>query len=294
MTTQAPQHPTQHRLPTEAPAGRGARERVLAVLTVVGTLAVVVAVPIALFAAFGPPWPSETPTMQWLSQPSTTEAVLAVFAVVVWLAWAHFVLCLAVEVVAAIRRRGISPQVPGGGLGSQALARHIVVTATVLLGVTAATVGPASAVSAADPGNAPTVTASSQVAAGEAAAPVQKSMASTEVVAKGAVPGRSTLKPATQADMKGDATTYYEVNPPRDRHYDTLWDISERYLGDGRRYKEIVELNQGLTQPDGTELRNPDLIYPGWVLKLPSDAAGPGLRVVEHVDPAVPESGGQA
>ena len=50
---------------------------------------------------------------------------------------------------------------------------------------------------------------------------------------------------------------------------DNLWDIAGRYLGDGERWHEIFALNQGRPQPDGQELTDPDLIEPGWVLRLP-------------------------
>ncbi|MGH3448887.1 MAG: LysM peptidoglycan-binding domain-containing protein, partial [Nocardioidaceae bacterium] len=81
----------------------------------------------------------------------------------------------------------------------------------------------------------------------------------------------------TEEAKSGAVEKYVVVQPPEGRHYDTLWGISERYLGDGMRYKEILHLNRGVVQPDGTALQNPDLIYPGWVLRLPGDATGPGL-----------------
>jgi nucleoid-associated protein YgaU len=40
-----------------------------------------------------------------------------------------------------------------------------------------------------------------------------------------------------------------------------LWDISAAYLGDPTRYPEIARLNR---------IPNPDLIFPGTVLKLPA------------------------
>lgn len=40
---------------------------------------------------------------------------------------------------------------------------------------------------------------------------------------------------------------------------DTLWDISEKYLGSGLKYKDIMELN---------ELKS-DKIYVGQKIKLP-------------------------
>lgn len=40
---------------------------------------------------------------------------------------------------------------------------------------------------------------------------------------------------------------------------DTLWNICKQHLGDGQKYKEIAKLNN---------IKNPDLIYPGQVLRL--------------------------
>lgn len=54
---------------------------------------------------------------------------------------------------------------------------------------------------------------------------------------------------------------------------DTLWDISTAQLGDPLRYPEIVELNLGRPQPDGGALQDPELIRPGWTLRLPDDVA---------------------
>ncbi|HEX5769632.1 MAG TPA: hypothetical protein VFY11_01620, partial [Nocardioidaceae bacterium] len=79
---------------------------------------------------------------------------------------------------------------------------------------------------------------------------------------------------------------HYEVKPPRGRNHDTLWDISERLLGDPLRYKEIFELNKSRLQPDGARLTDADLIRPGWQLRLPADASGPGVRLTPA--PATP------
>ncbi|MDP9416848.1 MAG: LysM peptidoglycan-binding domain-containing protein [Actinomycetota bacterium] len=53
---------------------------------------------------------------------------------------------------------------------------------------------------------------------------------------------------------------------------DNLWDIAEAHLRDGMRWREIWRLNEGRTQPDGDTLRDPDLIQPGWQLRMPADA----------------------
>jgi nucleoid-associated protein YgaU len=55
---------------------------------------------------------------------------------------------------------------------------------------------------------------------------------------------------------------------------DTLWDIAEAHLGDGASWPRIYELNAHRPQPDGRSLTDPDLIHPGWVLRLPAPASG--------------------
>src|SRR5206468_3033431 len=54
---------------------------------------------------------------------------------------------------------------------------------------------------------------------------------------------------------------------------DTLWDLAERYLGDGYRAREVFELNRGRPQPDGGTLSDPGVIRPGWIIHMPADAA---------------------
>jgi len=44
---------------------------------------------------------------------------------------------------------------------------------------------------------------------------------------------------------------------------DTLYDIAGKTLGDVNRWPEIYNLNKD-------KIENPDLIYPGQVLKLPA------------------------
>ncbi|GEN78988.1 LysM peptidoglycan-binding domain-containing protein [Actinotalea fermentans] len=66
---------------------------------------------------------------------------------------------------------------------------------------------------------------------------------------------------------------------------DTLWGISAEQLGDPQRYPEIVDLNRGRPQPDGGTLEDPDLIRPGWTLRLPEDlVSSSGLPLGTHDD----------
>lgn len=51
---------------------------------------------------------------------------------------------------------------------------------------------------------------------------------------------------------------------------DTLREIAEAELGDPERYPEIVEASQSVEQPNGGRLTDPDLILPGWTLRLPA------------------------
>jgi DNA-binding SARP family transcriptional activator len=281
------------RLPGTQSAGRSTR-LLQGVLAIVGVLLVVVGLPLFLLSAFGTPWPDTTPSVEWLTRPVTADTVLGVLAAVVWLAWAHFLVCLAVETVAEIRHRGVAPRVPGGGIGTQQLARRLVTAILLLAGTAGMGVAPALAASAPTaPQQTTSVVAAPTVAqvlgidavreTAHATTARESQSATTHSGAHEArLPAVDTLERATRTDVRDGVTTYYDVKPPRGRHYDTLWDMAERYLGDGLRYKEIWELNKDVVQPDGRVLKNADLIYPGWVMKLPSDAKGPGLKVVDH------------
>ncbi|TYK43064.1 hypothetical protein [Actinomadura decatromicini] len=99
--------------------------------------------------------------------------------------------------------------------------------------------------------------------------------------AAGPVPVHAVL--AAAADVK-----YYVVARPRDGRPEFLYDIARRTLRDGARAEEIFELNKGRPQPGGGRLTSPATIEPGWVLVLPADAAGPGVRTGEPSASGVP------
>jgi len=254
-------------------------------------LALLVGIPLALVLLTGPPpVPHGLPTRDTLTQPITTDTLIGVLRVVVWLAWLQFTACVLVEVVSLVRGGGLPRPVPLSGR-SQALARALV--GTFLVG--ASFLGTSGAAQAVAPAAPVAATAVSHTAVSQAA--VEDRQADTPGAADQAqaptthetqrmehVPG----VPADMTDVIGHKVTI--VQPPDGRYHDNLWDIAERTLGDGRRWKEVYELNKGRVQPDQGQLVLGRLIQPGWVLILPGDASGPTVNRVHaladgHVAP---------
>ncbi|SEP53804.1 LysM peptidoglycan-binding domain-containing protein [Amycolatopsis saalfeldensis] len=69
---------------------------------------------------------------------------------------------------------------------------------------------------------------------------------------------------------------------------DTLSGIAERELGDPDAWREIFDLNEGRTQPDGRVLRHPDRLLPGWTLVLPAEPPAPPAAPPDTPAPAAP------
>ncbi|MGY5033557.1 hypothetical protein ACWC9U_22275 [Streptomyces sp. 900116325] len=79
----------------------------------------------------------------------------------------------------------------------------------------------------------------------------------------------------------------------------TLRSIAGATLGDSGRANEIFTLNRGLAQSDGVALNGPDdQLHPGWILRLPQDASGPGVQLAQDADgqggAAIPPGPGSA
>lgn len=98
----------------------------------------------------------------------------------------------------------------------------------------------------------------------------------TPAAAVPAVPASVTAQPATAAGEKD--VKYYVVQTSPDGTPEFLYELAERFLGDGNRYLEIFELNEGRTQPDGLKVTKPEVLVPGWVLVMPADAKGAGIE----------------
>jgi|GEM_PF-1645407 len=76
----------------------------------------------------------------------------------------------------------------------------------------------------------------------------------------------------------GETGKYYIVGPPVNGQREYLYSIALRTLGNGNRFREIIELNRGRKQPDGGTFTDGVELAPGWILVLPRDAKGPEVR----------------
>ncbi|MGZ0146178.1 hypothetical protein ACXJJ3_03855 [Kribbella sp. WER1] len=266
------------RLPQRRSTSPGA-DRLKGFLALLAILAIVGGVPYVLLRFFGTPWPDSMPSKSMLFSELSIRTVLGIIAFFIWIAWLHFVVCLIAEAVAEIRGHGLSPRVPLGG-GSQALARRLIGTVVLIAAGAGVSLPVASAVTTSGP-VAPTAVTSRHSAQESTASQFRQTEASSKILSGSNQQAKKTTTGVrTNHDHQGQVIKYTEVRPPHGRNYDCLWDIAERHLGDGRRYKEIYDLNKNKLQPDGRRLTNPDLIMPGWQVRLPADAKGPGVHTV--------------
>ena len=165
---------------------------------------------------------------------------MGLFKVVGWLGWAFMVLSLALEAIARLRKVE-APRLPGLRL-PQAGARGLIGLAALLFVAAPLTVQATTASADAAPAHA---------AVGHHAAGVTDH----------AAPTTHTATDVTKQDTTRQKTISHTVKPG-----ESLWAIAEQHLGDGSRYKEIVELNRDLLGA------RPSFLEPGWVLELPAPA----------------------
>ena len=227
-----------------------------------------VGIPVVLVRLVGWPWPSRMPfrteVAGWVAEPLTDGSVTVIVVALIWLTWLILLAVAVVEVCRWLTRRRRLPrlQVPQPAQ---------VLTAT-LMG-TAAVSSTAGAV-VVDTGS-PAVTLDdnrfTEPSSREATATVQRAPVTVLV----------------------GTTSYRHVVRPGD----TLSKISRQWLGSADRWPEICRLNKHRHFPGvGGTLRDCDLIYPGWDLRLPADAtpsadatpARPPRPVAPERDRAVP------
>lgn len=258
---------------------------VKAFLALVALAALVVGVPFALAMTVGLPLPDSFEPMEWLRQDISVSTFLSILTFVVWLAWAQFTACVLVELKAALSGVGVPGRVPGAG-PSQLLARQLV-AALLLVGATTASFTPGLSQFGQGPDGTPRPVAAAAEQTPGLFAQQQEQTAGAAAALAGqaaqASQGSRDEAGGSTGERRGD-TKFYRIQPPEGRHHDSLWEISERHLGDGRRYKEIFRLNKDRMQPDGSRLTEASLIRPGWIMEMPGDARGGEL--VEMPDEA--------
>ncbi|MCI0687130.1 MAG: LysM peptidoglycan-binding domain-containing protein [Sporichthyaceae bacterium] len=234
------------------------KQRIVALFAIATLAALVGGVPYLLVTVVGSPLPAELPTWPEIQAALQGQIrwgpVIDVLTALAWLAWAQFTLCVLVELRAGLSRaRTPARRIPLAGF-NQSWARRLVIAALLL--VTSSGLTPA--VAGTHPAARPATTVS---------APLNPTavLAGSQGAALGA------------AGVAADPSTARAAGPFRQyivHEGDNLWDIAERYLaGDGLRYQEIWELNRDQVQPDGAWLTNPDVIKPGWVLRMPAEAS---------------------
>lgn len=94
-------------------------------------------------------------------------------------------------------------------------------------------------------------------------------------------PGAHALaaSPVPGPSVSADSLKYYVVQASYLGQKEFLFEIADRFTGDGNRVGEIFALNQNRLQPDGSRLTNPTVLGVGWLLILPADARGAGISM---------------
>ncbi|MFF4128308.1 BTAD domain-containing putative transcriptional regulator [Microbispora rosea] len=231
--------------------------------------ALIAGVPLVLYALAGSPVPAHLPGLGEIGHALTHRddgtLFLAVVKVVSWAAWAGFVASTLVELTFRIRGCA-TPHLPGLG-AAQWLSAQLISSVALAAGSPAAfvmaAVPPAAVVAAAPAALADTT------AAPDAGHDPPRFAGADESLASGQFTTTKAHGPSGQAHARVLRLTHaaYQV-----RRGDCLWTIAERHLGDGDRYTEIAALNTGRVMPDGARFTQPDVIRPGWVLRMPAAA----------------------
>ncbi|MGK4593962.1 BTAD domain-containing putative transcriptional regulator [Amycolatopsis sp. w19] len=225
-----------------------AAQRARGTLAALALLAFVAGIPSGLLALGADParliperWPDPIRITQWPEQIwamlrwawITGDLVVWLIVAVAWTGWLALTVSVIVEVIRQTGRaaRGPLRRIPTGRWIAGLVAAVLIATST---GTAAASGLPATPTAA---------TAPPRPHPNPVSAPRDSAAATATTTAHGAIP--------------------YTVV-----HGDTLWDLAERHLGDGRRFHEIVRLNPRLLAG------NPDDLKPAWTLLLPLDAAG--------------------
>jgi nucleoid-associated protein YgaU len=219
--------------------------RGMAALVVLSAL--LLGAPLALLAWIGNPWPpGGWAEVQLLSN----RTLYGGLAVIGWLAWAQMTASVLVEAgtaIHAIRERGLLDAVTRStgasrvrfATGGQQHLAHILVTSVAALGIGAGTVASASV-----------------------ATPVHADAGILQHAAPDQTDRQVTDRP--EAKQRPTITTTTHT---------TVWRLAETHLGDGARWRQLLEVNRGTTMADGTALTDATQTIPaGTTFRLPAGA----------------------
>ncbi|MFJ8364276.1 hypothetical protein [Streptomyces sp. NPDC093984] len=232
-----------------ATAGRTQVRVLKAGLSLLVLVAAVAGLPLLLAWATPVIWAaSHDDVLHLLDRQDTGSVFLLLLVCTGWIGWAQFSFCTVRELIAQLRGR--TWHAPRGMGASQRAAALLIGSILVLL--------PTSSALASDAQAAPAPTAG-RVAGQTVQAP------QTAAQADQAAPASSASTPASRT------YTVRETRPA-----ESLWGIAERELGDGERWREIADLNEGRTMADGTVFRANSFLQPGWQLQMPETATAAG------------------
>ncbi|MFG3517550.1 hypothetical protein [Streptomyces bobili] len=246
-----------------ATAGRTLARVLKAVLSLLVLAGAVAGLPLLLAWATPVIWAATHDDLTHLLDRQDTGSVfLLLLAAVGWIGWLQFTFCAVRELIAQVRGRTWHP--PRGMGASHRAAALLIGSILVLL--------PTSSALASDAQAAPATTATR-------------------------VPGQAQTQQATETEQAQapaastpESRTAYTVRETRPA--ESLWGIAEKELGDGERWREIADLNEGRTMVDGTVFRANSFLQPGWKLQMPETAAAAGGVRTQFGDSA-PAAGGR-
>ncbi|MGY6027038.1 LysM peptidoglycan-binding domain-containing protein [Streptomyces spinosirectus] len=254
-------------MPTHSSPAQAATRALARVLTAAVSLLVlsvaIVGLPLLLAWATPVIWSAtHDDALHLLDRQDTGGVFLLLLVAVGWIGWAQFTFCAVRELIAQLRGR--TWHAPRGLGASQRAAALLIGSILVLLPTSSALASDAQAAPATTAARLPGRAQSPQAAVTEQA-------------------------PTAAASTPASRTTYTvrETRPAQ-----SLWGIAERELGDGERWREIADLNDGHTMTDGTVFRANSFLQPGWQLQMPdTTAAAEGIATQgEASNPAAHDS----
>jgi nucleoid-associated protein YgaU len=232
------------------------RQRLTGATATLLITALLIGMPWLLLNTTGNPIPNRLPTADeitgWFTRPDDGTLALGAIRYAAWLVWLVLAGTLVVEIAAAARGMR-PPRLPG--LRLPQLGANRLVAAAAMLFLTLPTLA-AAAPAWADP-TTPVATA-------------PENPVTTEPATRTTMPATAVVGLVEHVVVRGD----------------TLSGLAATYLGDAELWPEIFHASTGITQPGGRHLTNPDLIIPGWTLRIPTTPSTPATSApgfVEHV-----------